>query len=859
MNPAIPKTALLPCKVVFGGTPTIVRSQVFTPPESTRCIIDGLPLSLYIKDQNHNFIYANKAAAAALGLERAEDAMGRTDRDYFIEELAAEWEEQEKEVLKGNPLVDQVESEILKNSKATPHWVLTCKYPLNDENGRTVGIIGISKQIDKEHEELARKTLAVRGAQVGLWHIKYLANGDKEVWYSPRWKELLGYSDNEILNLPEEFCKRVHPDDFPKITEACDRYFADPRKERHYECEFRIKHKSGSWIWLRSHGEAEFSPDGKTRLAFAGSHSDITAFKDEHELHEEILSRLPALVFMKDEQRRFSFVNPELAHYYGTTKEDIENSRERDSYYNPNKGQTDRFERDDQRVLDDKDPHIRNNGLVIDAEEITNKATGEVRQLKTTKKLFMYPSRDPKKHVLGISTDITDALKRTKDERDKLGKTLDLLTETIVEIDEAEAEQEACLQALRCLESFGKDVGVSSFMISFVREQEGRQAIIADPNLATGKMVDIASKTTRYCDEADEKLDILPWVLFRHEKPYFVEDSRKHPRCKNELCADNDPPIISQYIIPLQSTFSKIGTLQIEVGERTDEPGESAVYRAVAASLSMAIERHRRHKELKDQTVELEHNYNQLRIQTSMITRADIISLLAHNFGHKAIAVTESVRSYSKTCRKALQDRRSVDVLDKPAQEMEAACVEIEGEIGKIQGLSRGVNEKSVVFDVKKVIEETVKTLTSVLAHNNMRVELDCSGNMACYGPKEVFSTALFNLFSNSIDAQKSQDKHRNNFIHINCRLDVQGGGRQIIILFWDDGPGISYHHFPEIGKIFDVGTTSKAEGQGTGTGLPVSRSLLTRFFGADLNIKDRKPPLFEIRLPVNVPNKTKG
>jgi hypothetical protein len=50
-----------------------------------------------------------------------------------------------------------------------------------------------------------------------------------------------------------------------------------------------------------SHGEAEFSDDEKTCLAFAGSHTDITSYKDEHELHEEILSMLPALVFMKDE------------------------------------------------------------------------------------------------------------------------------------------------------------------------------------------------------------------------------------------------------------------------------------------------------------------------------------------------------------------------------------------------------------------------------------------------------------------------------------------------------------------------------------------------------------------------------
>lgn len=383
-------------------------------------ILDDLPLSVYIKDQQHRFIYVNKATAVALGLQEPIEAIGRTDDEFFIDDLAKHWKAQEKNVLSGQPMTDVVEREVLKASKSMPHWVLTCKYPYYDELGRLSGIVGISKRIDKQYEELARNSQAVRGAQVGLWHIRYLPDGRNEAWYSPRWKEMLGYRDDEIPNCRAEFADRVHPDDFPKVTEARNRYAANPGKEGHYECEFRMKHKSKGWIWIRSYGEAQFSSDGKTCVAFAGSHTDITAHKDEHELHEEILSMLSALVFMKDDQKRFIFVNPELARYYGTTKEAMERERQRDAHYNPNKEQTFRFEWDDQRVLDDNDIEIQNKGLVIDAEDIINKATGEIRQLKTTKKLFMYPSRDPKKHVLGIATDITEALRKTKEERDTI-------------------------------------------------------------------------------------------------------------------------------------------------------------------------------------------------------------------------------------------------------------------------------------------------------------------------------------------------------------------------------------------------------------------------------------------------------
>lgn len=389
--------------------------------ESGWALIDALPLSVYLKDRSSRFLYVNTTSALSLGLKAPTDAVGKSDRDFFEPHLAEQWYELEQEMMRsGKPIIDHIAPELSLSMPGAVHWILSCKYPFTDPSGQVAGLIGISKEIDHEHEELTRKNLAVRGAQVGLWHIKYLPNGDKEAWYSPRWKELLGYSDEEIPNRRDEFQSRVHPNDVPKVTEARNRYAANPKEEGHYECEFRMKHKTKGWIWIRSYGEAEFATDGTTCVAFAGSHTDITTHKDEHELHEEILSMLSALVFMKDAQKRFIFVNPELARYYGTTKEKMEFERERDSYYNSNKEQTDRFEGDDQKVLDDVDPEIHNKGLVIDSEALTNRATREIRQLKTTKKLFLYPSRDPRKHVLGISTDITDALKKTKDERDKL-------------------------------------------------------------------------------------------------------------------------------------------------------------------------------------------------------------------------------------------------------------------------------------------------------------------------------------------------------------------------------------------------------------------------------------------------------
>lgn len=261
---------------------------------------------------------------------------------------------------------------------------------------------------------------------------------------------------------------------------------------------------------------------------------------------------------------------------------------------------------------------------------------------------------------------------------------------------------------------------------------------------------------------------------------------------------------------------------------------------------------------LLEQKGALEELIQSLKVQFSMITRAEIISLLAHDLGHKALGVTESARRFTDSCRKALRDKRSPDAVDDLAEEVAAACNRMENEIAQIRAVSKNADEPSVIFDMKELLVEIGSTLRNVLDRNNMQVELSTSGNMNCYGPRSILSQALFNLFINSIDAQKSLERSRKNVVHIHCRGETQGERRRIIIQFWDDGPGISHHHFPILNRIFEIGATSKPEGQGTGTGLPISRSLLTRFFRADMDIKERRPARFEILVPVQIPKETK-
>jgi diguanylate cyclase (GGDEF)-like protein/PAS domain S-box-containing protein len=118
-----------------------------------------------------------------------------------------------------------------------------------------------------------RYALAVRGANDGLWDWNLVTN---QVYWSPRWKAMLGYADTEIGADPDEWFSRVHPEDVGAVKEALATHLA--HGSGHYESEHRLLHRDETFRWVRCRGAAVRNGDGvATRLA--GSLTDITEAK----------------------------------------------------------------------------------------------------------------------------------------------------------------------------------------------------------------------------------------------------------------------------------------------------------------------------------------------------------------------------------------------------------------------------------------------------------------------------------------------------------------------------------------------------------------------------------------------------
>jgi diguanylate cyclase (GGDEF)-like protein/PAS domain S-box-containing protein len=135
-----------------------------------RTVIDNLPDRIFVKDINGRKLLANIADAQAMGAANPNDVVGRMDFEFYPPDLAARYFADDQAVMQsGQPLVNREEPTLDFSGK--PHWTLTTKVPLRDNQGRVIGLVGISRDITERMQAQERLNfISTHDAVSGLYN-----------------------------------------------------------------------------------------------------------------------------------------------------------------------------------------------------------------------------------------------------------------------------------------------------------------------------------------------------------------------------------------------------------------------------------------------------------------------------------------------------------------------------------------------------------------------------------------------------------------------------------------------------------------------------------------------------------------
>lgn len=165
-----------------------------------------------------------------------------------------------------------------------------------DATGKPYRYAGSITDIDfqKRTQEALRESeerlfCAIRGSSDGIWDWDLARD---RYYISPRYKELLGYSDKEMPNARAFLIDALHPGDRARFDAEVQRHF---EKRSPYDTEYRLRCKDGTYRWFRGRGQAVWDAEGRV-VRFAGASTDITTQKQAQDNIRALLAEKQALL-----------------------------------------------------------------------------------------------------------------------------------------------------------------------------------------------------------------------------------------------------------------------------------------------------------------------------------------------------------------------------------------------------------------------------------------------------------------------------------------------------------------------------------------------------------------------------------
>lgn len=194
---------------------------------------------------------------------------------------------------------------------------------LNRRLAREVGQRKKTEATLREAEE--RWNFALEGSRDGVWDWNVKTN---EVFFSHRWKTMLGFTEDELENRFEVWSSRVHPDDIDQALDAIQKHLRGETPD--YRVEHRVQAKDGSYRWILARGHVVTRDQAGAPTRMVGTNTDITerkqaeqALQSAKEFAEELIQTANAMVVGLDLAGNFTIFNRAAEDITGYTFEEL--------------------------------------------------------------------------------------------------------------------------------------------------------------------------------------------------------------------------------------------------------------------------------------------------------------------------------------------------------------------------------------------------------------------------------------------------------------------------------------------------------------------------------------------------------
>ena len=277
--------------------------------QNFRNLLDSSFVGIRILDKNDKTLYANKALLDIFGYENIQEVIKSPPQEHYTPEAHASWVLRHEKLLRGEPIPNQMDIDIIHKDGTVRHLELSRKEVFWDGQQLYQTLYNdVTERKRAEaalHESEEKYRLIVENSSDFIYTLN--ANGEF-TYVSPSAKNILGYSPSDLIG--RAFMSLVHPDDVKVIEQAIHRHHGSGNQTANSE-EYRFRNASGEWRWHISRGTPMLA-EGKKVFNFIGIANDITEMKRLEEETKQANERLTVMIKRLEEQQHQTTILTEM-------------------------------------------------------------------------------------------------------------------------------------------------------------------------------------------------------------------------------------------------------------------------------------------------------------------------------------------------------------------------------------------------------------------------------------------------------------------------------------------------------------------------------------------------------------------